>query len=303
MKLKSKKLTRISIIMIVAGLAILAVAFMAAQGKIGVYLDSSGIHYSYAEGSGGLSDAYDLDDFESIDVTYADADITLCASDHYGISYENAFKNNIPKVEVVNKTLSVTRPDAVFISLLSFNFKSIKMVIYYPEGSDFSEVDISIASGKLSISNLKADKLTHSNIDGRSVFDNIQIRKALSTDIKSGKLELNNVTAEDLGIKATDARVTGTNLITNGLKGSGFSSTFDLTGDFNGESNLSNVDGKMIISLSGSYMDYNYNLKVIDGSIRINGEKQPTSVKDNNNAENNINIAQTSGKVLIESAQ
>jgi len=340
-KFKSKKLTRISIVMIVAGLMILAIAFIAAKGKIGVYLDSSGIHYAYADGSGSLSDTYDLADFQSIDVTYADAEVTLCASDHYGISYENVFKNNIPKVDVVNKKLSITRPDAVFIGLLNFNFKRTKIVIYYPKGSDFSEADISIASGKLFISdlkadildlsvvdghlemsdveagtitlsqwstsadlaNIKADKLTYSNIDGKSVFSNIQIKKALSTDVKSGKLELNSVTAEHLGIKATDARVTGTDLVTKGLKGSGFSTTFELAGDFNGESNLSNVDGKIIISLSGSYTDYNYNLKTTDGSIRINGEKQSASVKDNNNAENNINIHQTSGKIQVESAE
>jgi len=341
MKFKSKKLTLISIIMIVAGLIISVLAFIAAKGKIGVYLDSSGIHYAYAEGSGSLSDAYDLADFQSIDVTYADAEVTLCASDHYGISYENVFKNNMPKVDVVNKKLSITRPDAVFISLINFNFKRTTIVIYYPEGSDFSEADLSITSGKLSISdlkadildlsvvdghleisdieaetitlsqrsasadyaNIKADRLTFSNIDGKSVFNNIQIRKALSTDVKSGKLELNSVMAEYLGIKAADARVTGTDLVTKGLNGSGFSSTFDLAGDFNGDSNLSNADGKIIISLSGNYMDYNYNLKTTDGSIRINGEKQSVSVTDNNNAENNINIDQTSGKIQIESAE
>jgi len=342
MKLKSKKLTFISIILMVLGLILFTIAFIATQGKIGAYLDTSGIHYSYAEGSGNQSDAYDLPDFKGIDVTYAGADVTLCASDHYGISYENGTNNKSPKVEVVNDILLITQPSNAFsINLFTFNFKSTKIVVYYPKDSDFSKVDLSVTSGNVSISeinadkfdlsvvdgyleltdieaetitlspwsttvylnNIKADKLTYSNTDGKSVFNHMQIMEEFKIDVGSGKVELNDVTAEYLNMKAIDIAIKGTDLVTNGLEGSGFSSTFDLAGDFNGNSNLSNVDGRTNLSLSGSYTDYNYNLKTLDGSISMNGEKQSGSVKDNNNSENNINIDQTSGKIQIEFAK
>jgi hypothetical protein len=339
MRQNRKKLVGLSIIAIVVGVFLVVGAYVISNGKIGIYIAGSGIHYKYKNNSEGMAEEFLLEEFQQVDIRYEDVDIKFCIADDYGISYELDAGELAPVINVEEGILKITKPDQeVHINIMDFDWKRNTMIIYYPEDTSFEEIkadissgdiniqdmivknmvmkvedgslniqkgeigelDIDIANGNVTIGNVNAENIYCKILEGNHFLTNINIESDIILDNVFGKIELENIIAEYLNIKAIDSRIEAEEIYLQGLDIKKFSTSAIMFGELNGKSNISSTDGDVKLRLIGEYKDYNYSIEVMDGEVSLEGKKEAQKLEINNNAENSISIDTRSGNVKID---
>lgn len=226
-------------------------------------------------------------DSDTIDVTTVNnLDIELLAGDYIIETWDNPQvgvqcygDNRSIYYSIENDVLKIVSEKD---NLLSF-ITSADVTLYIPKGKTFSNVDIKLSAGELTVKNISVS--------------NIKIYA------EAGDCDVNGLTADiaEFGVGAGD--IDAENIFINGGSASSSMGDLSLNGTINGDFNISVSMGDISIETVDGANTYNYNYDLNMGDISIgtremSGFSEKSSI--NNNALRTMNIECDMGSVEIE---
>lgn len=159
------------------------------------------------------------------------------------------------------------------------NSKKGKINLYLPSDFKSDEINIDYGTGKLNIEQLNTNDLKIDAGTGSIKGTNL-IAEKVDIDSGTGSIHFEEVNWKDTKID------------------SGTGSIF-ISGTLLGENIIDSGTGSITLELNGQKENYNFDVDKGFGSFSINGEKQPSELKLNNNAENSLQIDGGTGSIQL----
>ena len=172
---RSKKLSLVCCMMIVAGLLLSAAGYLLGGRVWGVGLNRGGVwvnspNIEKRKGCRYVKETKELEAFTGIDADTDFGDLVIEPSDHYGISYnvpdDCEFSVNVEdgNLKVVKKTRAVLGIQGNFVVIGSGNlqrqWEEEYITIYVPAGAEFDTVRLADGSGEVAAKDITAQSLT-----------------------------------------------------------------------------------------------------------------------------------------------
>ncbi|WP_455718358.1 DUF4097 family beta strand repeat-containing protein [Anaerosporobacter sp.] len=268
-----------------------------------------------------------LDAFSDIEVDIEyNADVEIVTGDSYGVilhyygpDYSIDYSNTDGKLkieDVVNKKVN------------NFNFnnqiEANYVTIIVPKESKFSNIDIAVSSGDISLKDVQVDQIKTLLASGDSSFAEMSINKAdiqtSSGDIKMKDIQANQIKTlavsgdcsfVDMRIKEGDMQTSSGNIEVKEMQSNtanvtSTSGDIIVNGDVYGNNIFELTSGDIEIACSGKEKEYSYNLVTTSGYIEVAGEEvenedeSGASVSVKNSKKNIIKATITSGDIIID---
>lgn len=236
--------------------------------------------------------AADSGNIEKIDIEASNAIINFYSS--YNDSIQISTSGNGSKlvnVDFSSDTIDIDYGSSGidFTDLGAIDLKSIGSIadstpeidIYLPESKEFEEVSIELASGDISLYYLNTVKLDVELAAGEVNIHNSKIYEEPDIDLVAGNIHISSSYTNNLDIETVSG-------------GDIYISECELIGDTQIDAVSGNTD---IYYLKGDIDDYDFDIEVITGNVRINGD---SIIPSNNGAPNKISINKVSGDCYIE---
>lgn len=153
--------------------------------------------------------------------------------------------------------------------------------IYLPETKELEEVSIELASGEVSLYYLQTVNLDIELAAGEINIHNSKISEKPDIDLVAGNIHISSCYTNNLDIETVSG-------------GDIYISECELLGDTQIDAVSGNTDMYYLI---GDIDDYDFDIEVITGNVRINGD---SIIPDNDGAPNRISISKVSGDCFIE---
>lgn len=185
------------------------------------------------------------------------------------------------------------------------------------EGSEGDSLDIKVSSGRTTIDNVKYNSLKSDQSSGKFIIKDAEVA-TLNVRSLSGGIDMENVTAESIEGNSTSGGVDFTNVNAKKANLDVTSGSFNMDGceidDLIAESTsggvkaedtrIDNADldvssGGVNLNLSGDVNDYDFDLSVTSGSIRINDEKKDGDYILSTGKDKKIKVETSSGSINI----
>lgn len=185
------------------------------------------------------------------------------------------------------------------------------------EGSEGDSLDIKVSSGRTTIDNVKYNSLKSDQSSGKFIIKDAEVA-TLNVRSLSGGIDMENVTAESIEGNSTSGGVDFTNVNAKKANLDVTSGSFNMDGceidDLIAEStsggvkaedtridnaNLDVSSGGVNLNLSGDVNDYDFDLSVTSGSIRINDEKKDGDYILSTGKDKKIKVETSSGGINI----
>ena len=185
------------------------------------------------------------------------------------------------------------------------------------EGSEGDSLDIKVSSGRTTIDNVKYNSLKSDQSSGKFIIKDAEVA-TLNVRSLSGGIDMENVTAESIEGNSTSGGVDFTNVNAKKANLDVTSGSFNMDGceidDLIAESTsggvkaedskIKNADldvssGVVNLNLTGDVNDYDFDLNVSSGSVRVNDEKKDGDYILNNGKDNKIKAETSSGSINI----
>jgi hypothetical protein len=281
-----------------AGLILLAVGWMlGARGR--VYADAKGVHIDKNERVE-ISER-DIGAFTEISVATASADVELIASDHYGIALSyNA--ETAPTWSVRDGKLTVEANNKLIITFFSTSLQSNYIKIHYPDNARLGSVQITSASGKVSVADAYIAKLNVKSASGDVALDRLT-GEALTVGVTSGRMTLSDsgISFDRVELEVSSGNITAEGIASRGTKIRAASGRVRLSGELLGETEVKCVSGAAEIRTALGEDAYSYSLKAVSGDVRVDGQRyERAASRKNDSAENNITVSATSGNIKLD---
>lgn len=212
---RSKKLSLVCCMMIVAGLLLSAAGYLLGGRVWGVGLNRGGVwvnspNIEKRQGCRYVKETKELEAFTGIDADTDFGDLVIEASDHYGISYnvpeDCEFSVNVEDgmLKVVKKTRAVLGIQGNFVVIGSGNlqrqWEEEYITIYVPAGAEFDTVRLADGSGEVAAKDITAQSLTV-----EAGFGNVELEQISGGEarilLESGKLTMSGLTYDSLTIE------------------------------------------------------------------------------------------------------
>lgn len=201
---------------------------------------------------------------------------------------------NLVEVNVSSGELEIDygSADIDFTDIKSIDLQSVvdiadsspEIDIFLPEGMQLEGVSIELASGEVMISDLITASLDIQVAAGNVDLHRVNAYASPEIELVAGDISISSSYFKDLDIET----VSGGNI---------YISECELTGETQIDTVTGNTD---IYNLPGSVKDYDFDISVLTGYIRVNGEN---TVPENPGAANKITISKVTGDVYIEFAE
>ncbi len=266
-----KVLIKISAIVLVIGIAIGALGFFLRKGKaFNVTFRDGKLITSDDEGVVNTLEKTTIDEFTSLDIKVANADITLIPTDgEYAIEYK--ITENIPEYSVTDDKLTFEANDKTSVGMIGVTTSNY-VKIYAPSEVVFSSVVVNNSCGDVTIDDMTIDTLNLDLSLGDINLTNVTVNtlyKAISScgDVNATNCSFNEVIAElslgDMNLESTDICVSAT---------------------------IDDSCGDIKISITNS--ECSYNLETSCGDIEVNGAAVDDGVNQS------ANYASANGPVI-----
>ena len=185
------------------------------------------------------------------------------------------------------------------------------------DGSEADSLDIKVSSGRTTIDNVKYDSIKCDQSSGKLILQNVE---ADTLDVKSlsGGIDMENVTAESIVGNSTSGGAGFTNVNAKKVNMEVTSGSFKMDrceiGELNAESTsggvkaeeskIDNADldvssGGINFNLIGDVNDYDFDLNVSSGSVRVNDDKKDGDYILINGKDKKIKAESSSGGINI----
>ncbi len=315
MKKSVKRLWMILAIVFAAGLIFMAAGYLFG-GSIWMHIDRDGIYRGERGHRMQNIEDYNIASFTKIDINADFADVNIVPADKAGIIIE--YYNEKPEYSVADGKLQIrskTKGDTFSFNIgIRSSFRGDRITVYYPRSNAMAETILITDAGNISIDGLNSESLDIRNDFGDLDMSNITSGnmniKMSSGNIKANDLKFESfICADDYGdaefinisggnmqlhmdsgkvsisegsIDLFDAENEFGDIITNALSANNVnvalsSGTARLNGTF-GPSQIENSYGNIEFSTSKSVDVYRYEMTADFGDIRINDQKNGSSV-------------------------
>ena len=206
MKINTKKLIRISLLLIAAG-AVLTAIGMLFGGRPGVSFSKNGITSPYWQNKPYALEKTKTDPFSNIRLSVeSSADIQILPSDdgEFYIEYLLDRSFTEPSFDVKGDALTLAQKDTSFGNIYFFNFSYSDIgsthpyiILYIPAGHEMEELSVFNGLGNLSV-----EDLAFGNARLKNDFGNITLKDVTFADmeltLESGSLEAEHLAADSL---------------------------------------------------------------------------------------------------------
>jgi len=273
-----KKMVITGIICVLIGVAFCGAAYAVSDGKVEANLRDKKVSFP----AGGVNKIHIKDHVANVKIYKAPA-----GSEEIVISAENIIIEEFKASESGGVLTVSYNPRTVkfgVISLLKLNFGKINKMsvinIYIPENKTLDSFYFDGGVGTIYAEYIAAGTVTLDGGVGTSDLNNItagslKINGGVGT-VKIAGAAVNGDTKIEGGVGTVDVsgRFNGDTVIDGGV------GTIDFAGEINGNLKLSTGVGSANISLKGNVDDYNIKADKGVGTIRLNGNKIPDSIKN-----------------------
>ncbi len=289
-----KALWKIALVLLAGGLAFIALGLSLGANHRGLYINKYGLNLSDENMATAKLTA--TEKVTEIEIDIISANIHFIIADDYGLEIYN---NNIVNFEysINNGKLLVKEKESLSFNIFNFNWKEEYVNIYLPQDATINSIVIRNTSGNLDATALKCETLNVHQLSGNMKMSEIQA-SSITVYNTSGDVTLNQVVAERFNINITSGNFRALNFETKDLKAKTLSGDISISGELNGNSDISVTSGRVVLELAGAEQDYNRNIKVTSGSVKINGKRDGAGHVDFK-AANSLDISVTSGSVKL----
>lgn len=225
------------------------------------------------------SDTIDVSAVNHLDIELLAGDYTIELWDNPQVGVQCYGDNKSIYYSVTDDVLRIVSEKDNLWELIA----SGKVTIYIPKGKEFTNIEIELSAGDLTVKNISAS--------------NIKI------NTEAGDCDVNGLTADTAEFSVGAGDIEGDNIFVNGGNASSSMGAISLDGTINGDFNISVSMGDISVETTDGADSYNYNYDLNMGDISI-GKREMSGLSEksfiNNNAARTINIECNMGSVEIE---
>ena len=289
-----KTLWKIVVSLGIIGAVLMVVGLVLGANSSGFYFNENGLNM-YNKGSERIV-VMDLEAIQDIEIDVASANIRFISADSYGIEIiskrDGAFKYYIDDGRLVVKE---TRDLSFFI--FNFNWEAEYVNVYLPANADLASIVIKNDSGNIELAELNCETLRIDLVSGNMKVSDIKA-STISLYDESGKINAKKLEAEKFNFHVTSGTLVAQDIVSQDLVARVLSGNAKIDGLLKGHSDISVTSGGVELEIIGSEQDYNRDISVVSGSVKINGNKNSAGTVDFK-AANSLRIKVTSGNVKL----
>jgi hypothetical protein len=283
-----KAIVIIAAAMIAAGVILCAVglAFGGLRsvhfGPRGFYIDGS------TDGSGDGDISRRVDDFDDVDIDVGAYAIVLREADAYGIEVRSLYTRETPEVRVEDGVLTVYGDrdasrrgwrgvfDILPFAISGEGFDDLDeaptIVISYPRGARFGDVNVKSAAAGVDIEDIRARVLSVDCTAGRLDIEDAEA-DALRVSLNAGACEIENARVGEAVFDLDAGSLSARDFDCGNLDGSFHLGGVDVRGSLRGDVNITADMGDVSIETDLPKKDYRVELDVGLGSATVDGRE------------------------------
>ena len=224
----------------------------------------------------------------NMDINVDIADLKIISSndvDNFRIEAQNVSKEYLDYSTSNNTFSFMYEIDKWYknVFIPGFMKKRGTITIYIPAGMSLKDVQINSGRYNTDISYLTAERVFIDFGRGPGSITNLTCDYSKISNT-GGDINCLNIDSDDADIYTTSGKAALSNFVSNSLIINNKVGDIDLSGKINGDCVLNSKSGDIKITVYGNESDYKFN--VIDGSVSVNGKKNP----DNKDAKYNFKV-------------
>jgi len=282
----TKNALRLAAIFIPIGILLIIVGVFTGA-KNGVYIEAGKINldgdkdYNYEN--------YDITDIKNISVDVSNAKIIIkeSANDNFGVDINLSSISEDPTVSVENNMIKIEKNSKFGLNIFSWDFGSLfdgssnEVIIFVPKGSSLNDVTLNTNNGRIEITDLNANNVKADTSNGGILTNNVVIGSNTSLTTSNGQVDISGTFSDTTYVKTSNGKIIG-------------------DGTFNGKTTFKTSNGAISFKNNIKRNDCNIIADTSNGSVRINDTKVGDEFKENNGANNSIDLDTSNGGITID---
>jgi len=279
----------------------------------------------------------DITPFNAVSVTTSFSKIELIASDRYGLEIfvPDRFA---PEWDIRDGRLAIREKTNSFVLNWTLFSPNYYVKVYYPAGTDFTDITLLSASGRIEIpeeavSDLNIKSASGSIKAGAENADHVSIESSsgnitfagsggdVRLESQSGTVNAETLNSGSIRITTSSGRVVLTDKgdiattltidtqsgriearggVWQDLTARSSSGSTTISGELLGSTYVETASGSVQINVSGSPSEYGYTLTPASGSIHWNGERMGKPAFSSGSFDNHISVSTASGGIRVD---
>ena len=281
----TKNAIRMAVIFIPIGILLIIVGVFTGA-KNGVYIQSGKINldgnkdYNYEN--------YDISNIKNISVDVSNAKILIKEStnDNFGVDINLTSISQDPTISFENNMIKIQKNSKFGLNIFSWDFGSLfdgnsnVVTIFIPKGSSLNDVTLNTNNGKIEIIDLNSNTVKADTSNGAITTNNVVIGSNTSLTTSNGQVDISGSFSDTTYVKTSNGKIIG-------------------DGTFSGKTTFKTSNGAISFSNKMKRNDCNIIADTSNGTIRINDTKVGDEFKENNGANNSIDLDTSNGGITI----
>lgn len=276
------------------GIVLMLSGFAMGADLGGFYLSKKGLRLNSMDYE--IIKENDLGDIKRIEVNVSSIDVRFVTAETFGFEFRGV-NNGRFSYSSEGGILRINEKPVFNLNFLDFTWEAEFLEIYVPEGAELDLVVIISASGNLNINRLNTKTFEAKVYSGDCLFNNL-VSNDISINTLSGNVDLSNAKAQTVYIDMKSGDVIVRNLEAGNLKMNVLSGNVNVAGKIDGNIDVESTSGDVDLNLKGREQDYNRDIRVLSGDVRVNGNRNSTGTV-NFSAAYNLRIKTLSGNVEV----
>jgi len=281
----TKNAIRMAVIFIPIGVLLIIVGVFTGA-KNGVYIQSGKINldgnkdYNYEN--------YDISNIKNISVDVSNAKILIKEStnDNFGVDINLTSISQDPTISFENNMIKIQKNSKFGLNIFSWDFGSLfdgnsnVVTIFIPKGSSLNDVTLNTNNGKIEIIDLNSNTVKADTSNGAITTNNVVIGSNTSLTTSNGQVDISGSFSDTTYVKTSNGKIIG-------------------DGTFSGKTTFKTSNSAISFSNKIKRNDCNIIADTSNGTIRINDTKVGDEFKENNGANNSIDLDTSNGGITI----
>jgi len=281
----TKNAIRMAVIFIPIGILLIIVGVFTGA-KNGVYIQSGKINldgnkdYNYEN--------YDISNIKNISVDVSNAKILIKEStnDNFGVDINLTSISQDPTISFENNMIKIQKNSKFGLNIFSWDFGSLfdgnsnVVTIFIPKGSSLNDVTLNTNNGKIEIIDLNSNTVKADTSNGAITTNNVVIGSNTSLTTSNGQVDISGSFSDTTYVKTSNGKIIG-------------------DGTFSGKTTFKTSNSAISFSNKIKRNDCNIIADTSNGTIRINDTKVGDEFKENNGANNSIDLDTSNGGITI----
>lgn len=259
------------------GIVLMAAGFFAGA-SLGMYVDGGGLHVSEQGGGAGKTEEADLESFNKIKLNVDNADVKIVEAEKNGL--EITYYGAKPSYSVTDGTLIIAKNEEHAFNIFDFGpifEKGNEIVIFREAGEALDDIDLQVACGGITGSGVRANTMRCADSMGDVRLESVEIGK-FTGKLNAGNLKISDSIFTSIAIENDLGDVNLRNVTASDSTISLNAGKVEAKGDF-GNVRINNDLGDIVLSTVNPKGQYQYDLSVDLGGIKIDGDSFRGSVR------------------------